>query len=124
MAGKAEKKRSDSVSERFWKGVAALGGAAAVFYALGFTVVQSYAYKNGFFGMFWLTKEFYRDAGATFILDLIRVPMLAPYIFFPLLLVLFLLIPKNEKLGLLCSGKAGLSKRDWAKMLARWGSWF
>ena len=105
MAGKAEKKGSDSVSERFWKGVAALGGAAAVFYALGFTVVQSYAYKNGFFGMFWLTKEFYRDAGATFILDLIRVP-------------------KNEKLGLLCSGKAGLSKRDWAKMLARWGSWF
>lgn len=109
------------MSEKFWKGVAALGGAAALFYALGFTVVQSYAYKNGFFGMFWLTKEFYRDAGATFLLDLIRVPLLAPYIFFPLLLVLFFLIPKNDKLGLFCSGESKLSNGDWARIFGLLG---
>jgi hypothetical protein len=121
MAGKAEKGQTDGMSEKLWKAVAALGGAAALFYALGFTVVQSYAYKNGFFGMFWLTKEFYRDAGATFILDLVRVPMLAPYIFFPLLLILLSLIPKDDKLRLFCGGEAKLSNRDWAKILVLFG---
>lgn len=104
------------MSEKFWKGVAALGGAAALFYALGFTVVQSYAYKNGFFGMFWLTKEFYRDAGGTFLLDLVRVPMLAPYIFFPLILFLFFLIPKENSLKTFCSGETWLSGKEWFKI--------
>ncbi len=42
--------------------------------------------------------------------------------FFPLLLGLFLLIPKSEKLGLFCSGEAKLSKGDWAKILVLFGT--
>jgi hypothetical protein len=101
----------------FWKVLAGFGGAAALFYALGFTVVQSYVYKNGFEGMFWFTNEFYRDAGAVFILDLIRVPMLAPYIFFPYFLILFLLIPKEENLRLFKEAGTSVSKAHWTKTL-------
>lgn len=78
--------------------IAALGGAAALFYALGYAVVQSYIYKNGFDGILWFTSEFYRDAGASFVLDLIRVPMLAPCIFFLYFFLLFLLIPNRKKI--------------------------
>jgi hypothetical protein len=81
-----------------FKVIAALGGAAALFYALGYAVVQSYVYKNGFDGILWFTSEFYRHAGASFVLDLIRVPMLAPYIFFLYLFLLYLLIPNKEKI--------------------------
>jgi len=109
------------MSEKFWKGVAALGGAAVLFYGIGYTIVQSYVYRNGFHGLFWLTKEFYQDAGATFILDLIRVPMLASYIFFPYLFLLFLLIPKDENLKLFCSGDSTLSIRQWVKILSLLG---
>jgi len=109
------------MGDRFWKGVAALGGAAALFYAVGFTVVQSYVYKNGFQGIFWLTREFYRDAGAAFILDLIRVPMLAPYIFFPYLGLLLLLIPTDRNLLLFCTGEGTLSNQQWVKILALLG---
>lgn len=105
------------MGQMFWKIVAGFGGAAALFYALGFTVVQSYVYKNGFEGMFWFTNEFYRDAGAVFILDLIRVPMLAPFVFFPYFFVLFLLIPKEENLRLFKETGTPVSKAHWIKVL-------
>jgi hypothetical protein len=58
----------------------ALGGGAVVFYVLGFTVVQTYVYKNELGGMFWFTNAFYGDAGAKFLLEMIRAPLLAFYV--------------------------------------------
>ena len=103
------------MGQNFWKVIAALGGAATLFYALGFTVVQSYVLGNGFDGIFLFSKEFYSDAGASFILDLIRVPILASYVFFPYLLILLLLLPKEKNLLLFPDGKGTLSKKQWAK---------
>ena len=77
---------------------AALGGGVVLLYVFGFTVVQSYIYKNGIEGMFWLTNEFYADAGAKFLLEMIRAPLLAPHISMPFLFALFLLVPKPDYL--------------------------
>lgn len=76
----------------------ALGGAAVVFYAIGFVAVQSYTYRNGFEGMFWLTNEFYRDAGAKFLLESVRAPLTAWYIVFPYIGLLYVLIPEGDTL--------------------------
>lgn len=76
----------------------ALGGGTVLFYTLGFTVVRTYMHKIGLEGMFWLTKEFYVDAGANFLLEMISAPLLTPQIFFIYLIVLFLLLPREEKL--------------------------
>jgi hypothetical protein len=75
-----------------------LGGGAVVFYVLGFIVVQTFIYKNEIEGMFWFTNEFYRDAGAKFLLEMVRAPLLAFYVFLPYLLILFFLVPKKENL--------------------------
>ncbi len=75
-----------------------LGGAAVVFYAVGFVAVQSYAYRNGFEGMFWLTNEFYRDAGAKFLLESVRAPLTAWYLVFPYVGLLYVLIPEGNTL--------------------------
>jgi len=48
--------------------------------------------------MFWLTKEFYGDAGAKFLLEMVRAPLLAPHVFLPYLFLLFILVPKKENL--------------------------
>lgn len=75
-----------------------LGGAAAVFYALGFTVVQTFVYRHRLDGLFFFSNEFYHDAGAAFLLDMVRAPMLAFYLFLPYLLLLFRLMPATDSL--------------------------
>jgi hypothetical protein len=71
-----------------------LGGGAVIFYTVGFVTVQSFLHRNGYEGMFWLTTEFYRDAGAKFLLELVRAPLMAWYFFFPYMAVLYLwLVP-------------------------------
>lgn len=78
----------------------AVGGAAVIFYAVGFVTVQSFLFRNGYAGMFWLTDEFYRDAGAKFLLEMVRAPLTAWTVFFPLLVLMyFLLIPRGETLN-------------------------
>lgn len=77
-----------------------LGGCAAVFYAVGFTTVQSYVYKYPLDGMFWFTSEFYRDAGAKFLLEFVRTPLVAWYVFFPYLFALYQLVPHEDMLQL------------------------
>lgn len=98
------------------KAVGLLSGIVGVFYALGFAVVQSYVYKNGFEGLFWFTNEFYRDAGANFLLEIVRTPLLAPHIFLPYLFVLLLLLPKTESLIEQKKEDAVMSPRQWIKM--------
>lgn len=90
-----------------------LGGAAALFYALGFTVVKTYLHETGLEGMFWLTKEFYTDAGGTFLLEMVRAPLLTPHLFLAYLIILYFLIPKEENLLILKSTrKDDLSEKD------------
>lgn len=98
------------------KTVGLLGGIVGVFYALGFAVVQSYVYKNGFEGLFWFTNEFYRDAGGNFLLEMIRTPLLAPHIFLPFLFVLLLLLPKTENLMVQKNEGSVMSPKQWIKM--------
>lgn len=98
------------------KAVGLLSGIVGVFYALGFAVVQSYVYKNGFEGLFWFTNEFYRDAGANFLLEIVRAPLIAPHIFLPYLFVLLLLLPKTENLIDQKKEDAVMSQQQWIKM--------
>jgi len=72
------------MGQHLLKFVGALGGAAVVFYAIGFTVVQTYVHRHQLGSVFLFTDEFYRDAGAVFLLDMIRAPILGFYIFIPL----------------------------------------
>ena len=89
-----------------------LGGGAAIFYILGFTIVQTFTYKNELEGMFWFTKEFYTDAGAKFLLEMVRAPLLAPYIFLPYLCLLLMLVPKKSNLEFDRSSDGNASASD------------
>jgi len=81
------------MGQQLLKFAGALGGAAVVFYAIGFTVVQTYVHRHQLGSVFLFTDEFYRDAGAVFLLDMIRAPILGFYIFIPYLFILFWLLP-------------------------------
>lgn len=98
------------MTPNLFKIVGIFGGGTVLFYTLGFTIVKTYMHKIGLEGMFWLTKEFYVDAGANFLLEMISAPLLTPHIFFIYLILLFLLLPREKKLVALDStGKKGLS---------------
>lgn len=93
-----------------------LGTAAVVFYAVGFITVQTFLQKNGYEGMFWLTTEFYRDAGAKFLLELVRAPLMAWYFFFPYMAALYvMLVPEAGKL--LGPAAKGLRDRNFWRCL-------
>lgn len=93
-----------------------LGGFAAVFYAVGFTTVQSYVYKYPLDGMFWFTSEFYRDAGAKFLLEFVRTPLVAWYAFFPYLFALYQLVPREDCLQLRSAGGRPVMASQWVKV--------
>ncbi len=91
-----------------------IGGGTAAFYALGYTIVQSYTYKLELEGMFWLTREFYTEAGAKFLLEAIRAPFLVPQVFVPYILVLWLLV-RQEDAPASASGESAPSRRQWLR---------
>lgn len=95
-----------------------LGGIAAVFYAVGFTTVQSYVYRYPLDGMFWFTSEFYRDAGAKFLLEFVRTPLVAWYVFFPYLIALYQLVPREDRLRLAPAGNRPALASQWLKVSA------
>ncbi len=98
------------MAQTVFKVLGIFGGSTVLFYTLGFTIVRTYMHKIGLEGMFWLTKEFYVDAGANFLLEMISAPLLTPHIFFIYLILLFLLLPREKKLVALNStAKKGLS---------------
>jgi len=98
------------MTPNLFKIVGIFGGGTVLFYTLGFTIVKTYMHQIGLEGMFWLTKEFYVDAGANFLLEMISAPLLTPHIFFIYLILLFLLLPREKKLVALDStSKKGLS---------------
>lgn len=111
---KIKKKGSSKTSQDYWamlQPILKIGGGAVLFYVFGFTIVQTYIYRNRLEGMFWLTKEFYIDAGGKFLLEMVRAPLLAFYIFIPYLILLYLLIPKKENLKDLISSLNELKAR-------------
>ena len=91
--------------------LAVFGGGAALFYAVGFTVVKTYTYKVGLDGMFWFTKEFYIDAGASFLLEMIRAPLMSPFLFLAYLLLLMFLLPDKKELLYLDEEGGALKKK-------------
>lgn len=72
-----------------------VGGGAAVFYALGYTIVRSYFNDIGIAGAFWLTEKHFIDAGATFLIEMVKALLIAPYLLGYLILLLFLLPTKK-----------------------------
>lgn len=93
-----------------------VGGFAAVFYAVGFTTVQSYVYRHRLDGMLWFTSDFYRDAGAKFLLEFVRTPLIAWYVFFPYLIILYQLVPKDPVLRLSWKADAPVSPDHWLRV--------
>lgn len=75
-----------------------MGGGAVVFYILGFVVLKTFTNAINLEGMFPFTEEHYRDAGASFLLEMIRIPFFRPHIFVVYVGILYMLIPKKAKL--------------------------
>ena len=103
--------------------VGLVGGGTALFYGLGYTIVNTYIRRVGLEGMFWLPKQFYTDAGATFLLDMVRAPLLSPHLFFGYLLLLTLLVPRElvrfnpaAKAAGGTAGRISLSNLQWLRL--------
>lgn len=108
--------------DKFTKTIGIFGGAAILFYVLGFTIVRTFIHNLGLEGMFWLTREYYIDAGAIFLLEMIRAPLQTPYIFFTYFLLLYLLVPKEKRLCFLPSEESQASPE--VKPRLRYQQWF
>lgn len=122
---------TDKSIDKITKYLGLLAGGAAVFYMLGFIVINTFTHEIKLPGISWLTDDLYRDSGASFILDMVRVPLFTPHLFFPWLVALyFLALPREKEL---LSFKTHLSTREpgeipdkwWARLifnLKRWGA--
>jgi hypothetical protein len=77
---------------------------AAVFYAFGYTITRAYVVSTGLQASFWFTENFYREAGARFLLDIVVAMALLPHLFIPLSALLLVLLP--------------------GEVPARWRGWF
>jgi len=76
--------------------VAALLAPAAVFYALGYIIIQAYVAAVQVNATFWFNEYFYREAGANLLLAAIGAVVLLPHVFIPLSVLLFLFLPGRE----------------------------
>jgi len=109
---------SDKNIDKITKYLAILGSGAAVFYILGFIVIKTFTNEIKLEGISLLTDDLYRDSGASFILDMVRVPLFTPHLFFPwLTLLYFLALPREKEL---LSLKKYLSSEERGKMPAVW----
>lgn len=54
--------------QKLTKAVMILGIGTAIFYTVGFAILNTYIRRVGLEGMFWSTKEFYVNTGANFVL--------------------------------------------------------
>jgi len=113
---------SDKNLDKITKYLTILGGGAAVFYILGFIVIKTFTHEIKLEGISWLTDDLYRDSGASFILDMVRVPLFTPHLFFLwLALLYFLALPREKEL---LSLKKYLSSEERGKMPAVWRKLF
>lgn len=68
---------------------------AAVFYAVGYVITQAYITATGLQASFWFTENFYREAGARFLLDIVVSIALLPHVFIVLTGLLVALYPRE-----------------------------
>lgn len=97
MASEAQMNSKGFSGEHFLKAIAVLGGGTAIFYALGFTVVQTFISKTQLEGMLSFSNEFYVDAGGKFLLEMIRAPLFAPYITFAVFFLLYFILLRMDR---------------------------
>ncbi len=93
MASEAQTDSKRFSGDNLLKAIAILGGDTAIFYAFGFTIVQTFIHKTQLEGIFSFSSEFYVDAGGKFLLEMIRAPLFAPYIAF----AVFFLLRMNRR---------------------------
>ncbi|MFN7571795.1 MAG: hypothetical protein ACK5TK_10155, partial [Betaproteobacteria bacterium] len=87
--------------------VAALLAPAAIFYAVGYIVIQTYVVAVRVNATFWFTEHFYREAGASLLLAAIGAAVLLPHVLVPLAAALLLLFP--------AAAGPGWRERVWAR---------
>lgn len=90
--------------------LALLGGTVAVFYALGFLVVQCFINSADVAGMFWFSREYYEEAGGKFLVEIVRTPLMKPAFFVLYLAFLVYLIPGQEAFSKI-SSEGGFGKK-------------
>jgi hypothetical protein len=88
--------------------VAALLAPAAIFYAVGYIVIQTYVVAVRVNATFWFTEHFYREAGASLLLAAIGAAVLLPHVLVPLAAALLLLFP--------AAAGPGWRERVWARL--------
>ncbi len=79
--------------------LAVVGGCVAVFYALGFLIVQCFISSANVGGMFFFSREYYEEAGGKFLVDLMRTPLMNPLFTFLYLAFLVYLVPSRESVS-------------------------
>lgn len=65
----------------------------AVFYAVGFLIMNAYVSATRLQASFWFTESFYREAGVTFLIDIVMSVAFAPHVFITLSALLIALFP-------------------------------
>ena len=70
---------------------------AAIFYAVGYIVIQAYVTRTGLQASFWFTEGFYREAGARFLLHIVLAVALLPHLFIPLSALFIVLFPGDMR---------------------------
>jgi len=92
----AEKDKFDALLSRIGTALGVLGGTVAVFYAVGFIVVQCFISSADIAGMFWFSHDYYEEAGGKFLVEIIRTPLMKPMFFVLYLMALVYLIPSED----------------------------
>jgi hypothetical protein len=75
--------------------IAILSVAAAIFYIVGYVVASDVLRTTGLKGSIALKSEFYLEAGADFVADLVTAPLQAPVAFVLAFAFAFLLVPRK-----------------------------
>jgi len=73
--------------------VAGVLAPPAAFYAVGYLIIHAYVSTTRLMAGFWFTESFYRDAGATFLIDILMSVALLPHVFLTLSALLIALFP-------------------------------
>lgn len=102
--------RFEKLVQQIGSTLAALGSAVAVFYALGFLVVQCFINSADVAGMFWFSREYYEEAGGKFLVEIVRTPLMKPAFFVLYLAFLVYLIPGQEAFSKV-SSEGGFGKK-------------
>lgn len=83
----------EQIIKRVSQMVGWLGAGTALFFILGFTIVETYIFSIKLEGIFWFSNEFYARAGGRFLLDIVQSLLFTVYIVLPYFWLLLRLLP-------------------------------